>query len=286
VATIVIVLHPERDSAVSEAKAMVDWLTEAGHALKLPRADAERIGHPELGVADDAVAGGADVAVSLGGDGTMLRTIDLVASGGVPVLGVNHGQLGYLTEVQPEEMRSSLERIFAGDYGIEHRMMLDVQIESSSGGVPLSKLTALNEAVLEKTNPGRTIRLDVILDGERFTPYAADGLIVATPTGSTAYAFSARGPIVAPEHRAILLTPVSPHMLFDRTLVLEPDSEVRLVVSGDRGASLTVDGRVLGELAPGEAIVCSASTTTAQLVTFGPRDFHRILKTKFGLADR
>ena len=285
-ATVVIVLHPERDAAVSEAKAMVDWLTETGHQLRLPPADAERIGHAELGTPEDSIAVGADIAVSLGGDGTMLRTVDLVADAGVPVLGVNHGQLGYLTEVQPDEVRPALERVFAGDYRIEHRMMLDVRVESSSGGVPVGEITALNEAVLEKTNPGRTIRIDVILDGERFTPYAADGLIVATPTGSTAYAFSARGPIVSPQHRAILLTPVSPHMLFDRTLVLEPDSEVRLVVSGDRDASLTVDGRLLGELVPGEAIVCRASKTTAQLVTFGGRDFHRILKTKFGLADR
>jgi NAD+ kinase len=126
----------------------------------------------------------------------------------------------------------------------------------------------------------------VEVDGEFFTTYAADGLIVATPTGSTAYAFSVRGPIVAPTHRALMLTPVSPHMLFDRTLVLDPGAELRLTVQGHRAATLSVDGRNLGELGEGDAVVCTAAARSARLVTFGPRDFLRILKAKFGLNDR
>jgi NAD+ kinase len=145
---------------------------------------------------------------------------------------------------------------------------------------------ALNEAVIEKTYGGRTVRLDVSFDGAPFTPYTADGLIVATPTGSTAYAFSARGPIIAPTHRAMLLTPVSPHMLFDRSLVLEPDDHLRIEVAGDRSATLAVDGVIVTELGSGDAVLCTAAPEPARLVTFGPRDFHRILKAKFGLADR
>ncbi len=145
---------------------------------------------------------------------------------------------------------------------------------------------AFNEAVLEKTPMGHTVRLAVSVDGEFFTTYAADGLIVATPTGSTAYAFSARGPIVAPTHRALLLTPVSAHMLFDRTLVLEPSAVLRLTVDGHRTATLSVDGRNLGELREGESISCTGATRSARLVTFGPRDFLQILKAKFGLNDR
>ena len=145
---------------------------------------------------------------------------------------------------------------------------------------------AFNEAVLEKTPMGHTVRLAVEVDGEFFTTYAADGLIVATPTGSTAYAFSARGPIVAPTHRALLLTPVSPHMLFDRTLVLEPAATLRVIVQGHRAATLSVDGRNLGELAEGDSIVCTAADRSARLVTSGERDFLQILKSKFGLEDR
>jgi len=133
---------------------------------------------------------------------------------------------------------------------------------------------------------GHTVRLGVSIDGEAFTPYAADGLIVATPTGSTAYAFSARGPIVEPTHRCLLMTPVSPHMLFDRSLVFAPDARVRIEVVGDRPATLSVDGHNLGTLRRGDAVTCTAATGSARFVTFGPRNFLRILKTKFGLSDR
>lgn len=285
-AVVALVLHHDRDEAVTEAVDTARWLEGLGHSVRVPEVDSERLGRPDLATPAPELGGGADVAVSLGGDGTMLRTVDLVAVHGVPVIGVNHGELGYLTEIQPAEIRPALERFFSGDYEIETRMMLDVRIEAPSGAVGLDRTAALNEAVLEKTYAGRTVRLDVILGGRLFTPYAADGLIVATPTGSTAYAFSARGPIVEPTHRSILLTPVSPHMLFDRTLVLEPDTEVRVEVSSNRAATLTVDGRVLGELQRGDAVVCTRATWDARLVIFGPRDFHRILKTKFGLTDR
>jgi NAD+ kinase len=216
----------------------------------------------------------------------MLRAVDLVASSGTPVLGVNVGQLGYLTEVEPARAQAALSRVFAGDYRIEERMMLAVRVDATSGGVPPVETTALNEAVLEKTPLGHTVRLDVTIDGLFFTPYAADGLIVSTPTGSTAYSFSARGPIVAPTHECMLLTPVSPHMLFDRALVLNADTELRIAVSGERPAALSIDGRMLGELATGDAMLCTAAPHHARLVTFSPRDFHLILKAKFGLSDR
>jgi NAD+ kinase len=130
------------------------------------------------------------------------------------------------------------------------------------------------------------VRLAVTIGKEFFTTYAADGLILATPTGSTAYSLSARGPIIDPTHRAILLTPVSPHMLFDRSMVLLPDVEVRLTVDGHRPAALFVDGMLLGQLEPGESIIGTAAPRNARVVTLGQRDFHRTLKHKFGLNDR
>jgi len=146
-------------------------------------------------------------------------------------------------------------------------------------------MTALNEAVVAKT-AGNTVRVAVYLDGDFFTTYAADGLILASPTGSTAYSFSARGPILDPGLRAMVLTPVSPHQLFDRSMVLHSDLEVRLEVLGHRPATLSIDGRDVGLLHEGDAVTFTADPVSARLVTFGPRDFHRILKTKFGLADR
>lgn len=285
------VLRPGRAGVADTASTAMTWLVEQGHEVVLTREDADRIAQPALGVDAADLAQGTEVAVSLGGDGTMLRTVSLVARAGVPILGVNHGQLGYLTEIEPDELPSALERVFAGQHSIEERMMLSVRtvrpgVGPGSDDVAGFDGVALNEAVIEKTYGGRTVRLDVSFDGSPFTPYTADGLIVATPTGSTAYAFSARGPIIAPTHRAMLLTPVSPHMLFDRSLVLEPDDHLRVEVAGDRSATLAVDGVIVTELECGDAVLCTAAPEPARLVTFGPRDFHRILKAKFGLADR
>jgi NAD+ kinase len=281
---IAFVLHHERPQAVELARETAAWLAEDGHEVRLPRPDAELAGLEHLGVDGATFSDGLDLAVSLGGDGTILRAVDLVAGAGVPVLGVNVGQLGYLAVVEPEAIREALERFLAGEHTIESRMLLEVTVERS--GQPPEHHLAFNEAVLEKTPMGHTVRMAVSIDGSFFTTYAADGLIVATPTGSTAYAFSARGPIVAPSHRAQLLTPVSPHMLFDRSLVLEPEARIRLEVLGHRPATVSVDGRNLGELREGDAVTCTAAARSACLVTMDPRDFLSILKAKFGLNDR
>jgi NAD+ kinase len=163
-------------------------------------------------------------------------------------------------------------------------MRLDVEVRRA-GSDPV-RLRALNEAVVEKSEPGHTVRLEVELDGRPFTSYVADGLVLATPTGSTAYSFSVRGPIVDPEHRAVLLAPVAPHMLFDRTMVLRPDCEVRVTVAGGRTAGLSVDGRGTAPLQPGDQVVCSGGQRPARLVTFGTSDFHSVLRQKFGLSER
>jgi NAD+ kinase len=283
-ATVGFVLHHERTQAADLAREAAAWLQDEGHVVRLPREDATIAGLTSLGCEDAALGAGLDVAVSLGGDGTMLRTVDLVAGDGVPIIGVNVGQMGYLTDIEPAGTRAALERFLAGERHVEERMLLQVTVERA--GHPTEEHLVFNEAVLEKTPMGHTVRLAVDVDGQFFTTYAADGLIVATPTGSTAYSFSARGPIVAPTHRALVLTPVSPHMLFDRSLVLDPAARLRLVVQGHRAATLSVDGRNLGELDEGDHITCTAAERSARLVTFGPRAFLSILKAKFGLEDR
>ena len=281
-ANVAFVVHRERPEAVARVREAAAWLVEGGHRVRLPAGDAEHVGLDEYACDDDALVKDLDLAVSLGGDGTMLRTVDLAADS-VPVLGVNFGTLGYLTEVEPPALVASLERFFAGDYVIEERMRMVVEVNAAScaGNYP-----ALNEAVLGKTPTGQIVRIAVMVDGEYFTTYHADGLIIATPTGSTAYAWSAGGPIVSPVAEALLLTPVAPHMLFDRSMVLPRDTCVRLEVVPDRSASLSVDGRNLGLLVEGDTVVCTASPTPARLVTFGTRNFLGILKAKFGLNDR
>jgi NAD+ kinase len=285
VSTVALLVHHERPEAADVARDVHAFLVADGHRVVLPPDDARAAGLDDHAVDEAAlVDGGLDLAVAIGGDGTMLRTVSLVARGGAPVLGINVGQLGYLSEVEPPDGIDAVKRVLAGTFDVEERMQVRVRIDGD-GELELPA-DALNEAVLEKTPMGHTVRLAVHLDGEFFTTYAADGLIVASPTGSTAYSFSARGPILDPDLQAMILTPVSPHMLFDRSMVVAPHVEIRLEVLGHRPATLSIDGRNIGELDEGDAIVCTASPTPARLVSFAPRDFHRILKTKFGLADR
>jgi NAD+ kinase len=201
----------------------------------------------------------------------------------VPVIGVNLGTLGYLTEVDPANALVALKRFLAGSYAISERMRLAVQVDA---GTSHEAWPALNEAVLGKTPTGQIANVEVSVDGEVFTTYHADGVIVATPTGSTAYAWSAGGPIISPDHSALLITPVAPHMLFDRSLVLPPQACVRLEVVGDRDAALSIDGRAAGILEEGDAITCTAATNPARIVRFDPQSFLGIVKGKFGLGAR
>jgi NAD+ kinase len=283
-ADVVIVAHHERPEAVSLARAAMTWLHAREHHAWLVPEDAAALGLPQFG--SDRSPREATLAVSLGGDGTVLRAVDLLDGAPVPVMAVNVGALGYLTEVEPPAMSSSLERFLAGECTVERRMLLQIEVSRADGETRLGPWRALNEVVLEKEESGHTVRLLVHIDGAPFTSYAADGLIVATPTGSTAYSLSARGPVVSPNHRALLLTPVSPHMLFDRALVLSPDEVIETEVQGHRGVVLTVDGRRVLSLGSGDVVRVRPAAEDALFVRFGRRRFHQILKAKFGLSDR
>lgn len=289
--SVLIVPHQQRSDAVVLADEAVSWLIEHGHRPVMLGDDIVALGGAMAALAEpDAVTPFADprdvvLAIGIGGDGTMLRTVHALAGAPVPVMGVHAGLLGYLTEVEPPQLLASLELFFAGKHEIEPRMMLSVVVARSDGTVEPTR-TALNEASLEKQEAGHTVRLLVRIDGAPFTSYQADGLIVATPTGSTAYSLSARGPVVSPKHRALLLTPVSPHMLFDRSLVLDPDEPVEVEVTGHRPVELTVDGQRLVTLDHGDVVRISPAECEAHFVRLVPRRFHQILKTKFGLSDR
>jgi NAD+ kinase len=215
----------------------------------------------------------------------MLRTFEIVASSGVPVLGINVGHLGYLTEFEAEEAQNAIDLALSGRLPIEERLMVQGRIERSNGRTD-GDWIGLNEVVLEKKAQGHTVRLKVTIDGSAFATYAGDGLIVSTPTGSTAYNLSARGSIVAPTHWSLQLTPVAPHMLFDRSLVLRPDTEIRISVVGEREANLSIDGRSVAVLSDGDVMIATRADTIARLVTSGSGGFQQVLKQKFGLKDR
>jgi NAD+ kinase len=230
-----------------------------------------------------------DFAVSFGGDGTMLRTVQLALPGLTPVIGINLGRMGYLAEVEPVGMEAAFESLRKGDYKIEERMALEVAVHrapAAAGDDDGDRFMALNEAIVERSAPGHTIRVAVDIAGRRFLTYVADGLLVCTPTGSTAYNLSARGPVVSPSLRALVLTPVAPHLVFDRSLVLGPEEPVTLTLLEGRSATLVLDGDRVNPLREGDAVVCTAADVAARFVTFGDRDFHAVLRSRFSLADR
>ena len=269
-AAVGLVLHHERSQAADLAREAAAWLQDEGHEVRLPQPDADIAGLASLGCDDDALGDRARR-----GREPRWRRHDAAHR--------RPGRRARRADHRRQRRPAGLpHRHRAGGHARRHRALprrrahrrgADAARPCTWSGRRAAdeEHLAFNEAVLEKTPMGHTVRLAVEVDDQFFTTYAADGLIVATPTGSTAYAFSARGPIVAPTHRALLLTPVSPHMLFDRTLVLDPAARLRLVVQGHRAATLSVDGRNLGELGEGDHITCTAAERSARLVTFGDR---------------
>jgi NAD+ kinase len=286
-ATVTFLVHPERADALALASDTAEWLTKRGDVARIlqfsgPDRVAEAGVEVDLGAVDLA---GTDVAVSLGGDGTFLRVVRLAAQADIPVLGVNFGRLGYLPDLGPDQVRGALRKVLEGKAAIEERCALEVSISDRSTPDDVSTLLALNEVVIEKIDFGHTVRLATTIDGEQALTYSADGLIIATPTGSTAYNLSAGGPILAPTLRAMVVTPVAPHFSLDRSLVLTEDQCVAVEVAPDRNGVLVIDGQEIGRLQPGAVITCRVTKHPVRVVRNEPHTFGTILRFRL-LADR
>lgn len=279
--TVLLVGHADRPDAAVLARRAEQWLLENGCEVVAAADDRSTLGLSATRAwsSEDRLS----LVLSIGGDGTVLRAVKAVGESETPILGVNVGLLGYLTAVEPPAMLDALADFFAGRLASESRFVLDVAVHTADG---VAHHRALNEASLEKLTAGHTVRLQMRIDGAPFTSYQADGMIVATPTGSTAYSLSARGPILSPLMKAIVVTPLSPHMLFDRSLVLASSEVVEMEVTGGRPVGLAIDGEYLGVLQPGDRIECSQATRPAVFVKVHGERFHDVLKSKFGLADR
>jgi NAD+ kinase len=222
-----------------------------------------------------------DLVVALGGDGWMLRAGRLTAEASVPVLGVNLGRLGFLAEVQPAEWRAVFERVRDGDYWIEQRLMLHTDLWRGDQNV--MSFEVLNEVVLSRGAVVRSVRLETYIDGGLLTTYVADGLIIATPTGSTAYALAVNGPILPPDLKNILLIPVAPHMSMDRAIVLARGSSVTVVARTEHQAVISGDGAIEEPLLDGDRIVVEASPHVARFVRVqDPSYFYRTLTARMG----
>jgi NAD+ kinase len=269
VGTVGLVLHPKRDSKEA-IDTILRWAQGNGATvLGLPE-EVGRIDCSAVSVDTGTLVDRADLLVSLGGDGTMLRTMRLISGQDTPILGVNLGRLGFLAEIDVEELPATLSAIDTHRYTVEPRMAVCTSI----GGAP--KVTAFNDIALVRIPGDGLAEVTVTPAGHPFVSYAADAVIVATSTGSTAYSFSAGGPIVSPRVEAVLVVPAAAHSSFNRALVLPADEEVTLELGPGSGRlAVEVDGAVLGYVCPGDSITVSAVPGAAKVVRLGTTFYER-----------
>ena len=261
--------HPEISVAVEETEHVVSFLRDQGLRVTSGLLYDENLRHR-------IIRGEFDLLIALGGDGTMLRAGHLCGPHGVPILGINMGRFGFLMEIQQDGWREAFQRLLQGDFWSEKRMMLSA--EQVRGDRILGEWDVVNEAVVCRGGIVRPIQMEVNVDGRFLATYVADGMIAATPTGSTAYALAAGGPILPPELRTILLVPIAPHLSIDRGIVLAEGSSVAIKVHTTHQAVLSVDGQPPIELADGDYVNICASSHTLQFIRFqDPGYFYRNL---------
>jgi NAD+ kinase len=274
-----ICLKPSSPAAAEAARGLAKWLAERGVAVRADPEAAAALGTEPLERA--ALAERAEMLVVLGGDGTLLAVAREVGTRRVPILGVNLGTLGFLAEVAPEELLAVMERVLAGDYETVERMRLEVR--ALRDGEERLHALALNDAVITRSDLSRMIDLETRADGVLVTTYHGDGLIVATPTGSTAYTLSAGGPILMPGAHVFVLTPICPHTLTQRPLVLPEEGAVEIRVwPREGGAHLTIDGQAGATLERGDVVTVRNSRSPACFVVSRDRSRYDVLRTKLG----
>ncbi|MGK5555302.1 NAD kinase [Actinomadura kijaniata] len=282
--TVLVVAHTGRPGAVRSAQLVIERLTDAGIAVRVMSDEAGDIGCAGADVlpATSAAAEDAEVVIVLGGDGTLLRAADLARPVGTPLLGVNLGHVGFLAEAEREDLAATVDRVVSRRYDVEERMTVDVTVRLN--GTVAGSTWALNEASIEKAERERMLEVVAEIDGRPLSHWGCDGVVCATPTGSTAYAFSAGGPVVWPEVEAMLVVPISAHALFARPLVVSPRSVVAVEVLPDTPrAVLWCDGRRTLDLPPGARVEVRRGSAPVRLARLHLTPFTDRLVTKFGL---
>jgi NAD+ kinase len=274
-----LVLHPKRDSAEA-VQAILRWAETRDIPVYGLKEEVTRLNCAAIGVSDQELARRSELIVSLGGDGTMLRAMRLTDRTNASILGVNLGKLGFLAEVDVPDLPAALSAIDAHEYTIEPRLAIDATFGEH-------RVTAFNDAVVVRVpGNGGSALVAVNVAGHPFVSYAADAVIVATPTGSTAYSFSAGGPIVHPALEALLLTPASPHSPYNRGFVLSVDDEVALELLPSSGRlAIEVDGQVQGYAVPGDRLELRARPGAARVVRLGRTTFYQRARRKLRLTD-
>lgn len=277
--TIGLVLNRDKPAAWSVAKRLVELIEAKGARAVLEPEEARTLGRPDAALPRERFPGAIDLLFVLGGDGTLLGFAREFAPHKIPLLGINVGRLGFLSEAEPDDLPAAVDRVLRGDYYLDERMMLEA--EWVRDGEMRGTFLALNDVGVARGSFSRMITITVFVDGVYLSRFSGDGLLVATPTGSTAYSLSAGGPIVVPHLDAILLTPVAPHTLTARPMVLAPQDEVSIRIDAPHGhIGLTVDGQLGVQLEPGDEIRVRRAPHNTVLVKWKERAFFDVVRRK------
>lgn len=279
-----IVLKPNQPDALRTVCELVRWLNERGITLVgTPEIERQRIEH-ETGCAvvelpSEDLAANVDLILVLGGDGTMIAVARMLGDREVPVLGVNYGGLGYLTEFRIEELYQALESILSGNFRLDRRVMLDMELRR--GGELITRNRVLNDVVINKSALARIIEIETYLNQHFVNSFRADGLIISTPTGSTAYNLSAGGPVIFPSMNAVVITPICPFTLSNRPIVVPDEATIELLLKTDQEeVTLTLDGQVGFSLNVEDRVVIRKSSVTFNLVQPSNRNYFDVLRDK------
>jgi NAD+ kinase len=278
-----ILTKPKFPEAKSTLQDVVSWLRARSIDVVLDTTSAILLGE-EGAYQEVSLARKADVLLVLGGDGTMLNAARLAGERGIPILGVNMGGLGFLTEVRLESLYPSLERVFANDFVLDERLMLRTHIHRP--GETIAQGAVLNDVVINKGTLARMIELRIAIQGRFVTNMRGDGLIISSPTGSTAYSLSAGGPIIDPAVQSLILTPICPHTLTHRPLIVPGNTEIEVTLtSRDDGAMATLDGQVGVAIAQGDTVVIQTSEQRTRLIRFPESNYYDVLREKLKWGD-
>ncbi len=278
-----ILTKPKFPEVKSTLQTVIRWLRDRNIRVILDATSAGLLSE-QGGLQKTQLAQEADVLLVLGGDGTMLNAARLSCERGIPILGVNMGGLGFLTEVRLEHLYPSLERVFANDYVIDERLMLKTHIHRH--GETVAKGVVLNDVVVSKGTLARMIELRIDIQGRFVTNLRGDGLIISSPTGSTAYSLSAGGPIVTPSVSSLMLTPICPHTLTHRPLIVPATAEIDITLtSKDDGATATLDGQVGIAISHGDTIEVRVSEHRTRLIRFPETQYYAVLREKLNWGD-
>nr|WP_066637544.1 NAD(+)/NADH kinase [Desulfolucanica intricata] len=274
-----------KKSVVTLVEKIINWLESQNCSILIKPDAAKVIGRPELGCTSTDIAKSSECLIAFGGDGTLLQTTRLAAPYGVPVLGVNLGHLGFLTEIDIPDIITSLERLLAGQYNIEERMMLEAGVLRE--GEVMTRIVGLNDAVITKGAFARLILLDTYVNSDFVGTYPADGLIIASPTGSTAYSLSAGGPLVTPDLEVMILTPICPHTLTSRPMVISAQNTVRVVIPRNQGeVMLTMDGQHGYQLLKNDEVLINKAPYNAKFLKIKGVSFFDVLREKLEEGER